>query len=1165
MSKRTLRIARIAVLAVATVLFMCAFSFTNSANDQAQKAFAARFGSEYASKEEALDAGAELNVRLAEEGMVLLKNENGTLPLDPGGKGTDAARVTLFGYNSVFPEGGSALSDADVSIGIADVQKDVYYSMAHAGFKTNPAVKAAYTDWVSADEEKHNSDYAGLDVIDKFTKDIEYSLTDYNDAAIVVLGASGAPSTRGGRETEKGAAAFGATGHKRQFDKAQRQIFDYALAQKAKGVFDKVIVVINDSIPIELGYIDEHADAVILAGGVGGNGMVALGSIISGKVNPSGRLADTYVRDFTADPTYNNFGRNRIEPIGDGVGTRAGTGTYYVAGGNQYVDENGNPLFGFFVDYEEGIYVGYRYWETRGYTDGEQWYNDHVVYPFGYGKSYTDFSWTLKNATGGTITGADQRVTLDVEVENTGSVPGKDVVELYYTAPYTPGGIEKSHVVLGDFAKTGLLQPGEKQTVRLTVKARDMASYDYKKDNGDGTKGGYVLEDGTYSLKIMSDSHSFGPGIAAAVDYTVSSDIFVETSDQTGNKISNAFEGILDAPGAGDMNVLSRDDWEGTWPELRVLYDYDADGKPLTFDLDANGNIITEPVPGQEGKTMPKLDRTKGNKNAANVVSAADFATWDATNLFKDENGNGIADYDEGAPWYVPESQMPKYAKDAASRPEKAEVMLSALIGRGFDDPLWDKLLDQLTMDEMLNVINTGGYKSVAIDYIGKPETLDTDGPAGWSGTGVGGVLPTRFVMEPVIASTWNKELAYEMGKMIGEQGIWGRSDSGTQIRAYSGWYGAAMNTHRSPFLDRYAEYYSEDGYLAGMMAANSCIGAKERGCYTTVKHFAPHEDGATDRGTRDNANNEYSAASRTSGLNIWSDEQTLREIYFKPFQMAVELGDPGGAMSSFSRIGNTWCGGSYGLLTQILRDEWGFKGLVVTDLEMFRYINAEQMIRAGGDLVLAARYLTEAQVSADDLTATKVTAVRKAVKNVLYTVANSNAMDTPLGAAVTYGASALASATVGTAYDASVATAKLNTVSSYGAVIGYELGEGFLPDGLKFENGRISGTPTNAGFYTFTVTASASVAGFAPASARFSITVKEAKSAEDIANEINGNVDGKIDGAVKGMEEKLAETNGNVAGVSSAVTAALVISVIGALSAVVCVVLLIVRKKKNQ
>ncbi len=997
----------------------------------------------YATKQEAIAAGAQLNEKIAQEGMVLLKNDGNALPLKTG-------KITVFGHAAV-PTAASA--GIDMSAGITRLQSDVYSSLEDAGYEINPVVEAQYRQWIA---DSKASDFALRADFDGAKADFESSIADYSDAAIVVFSATGAYPSVGimggmmsvkaddGKRMDPEAVPEGDSAdraHTMMLDVAQFELLKYA-----NDNFDTVIVVITNSAPIELGFLQDDATypnvkAAILAGAPGSNGYNALGQILSGEINPSGRLVDMYVKDFTTNPAWVNWSSNGLAadygPAGmDGMYTM----TPLVAGGNGYIDAEGNARTAMFVDYEEGIYVGYRYYETRGFTEKEAdaastWYEDHVAYPFGYGLSYTSFTWEVVEsapAASAAITETD-KISIQVKVTNTGDVAGKDVVEAYFTAPYTQGGIEKSHVVLADYAKTQLLQPGESEIVTLAFDAIDMASYDWDDSNGNAFKG-YELESGEYQVKLMHNSHD----VESIVTYTVAEDIQCGTSLVTGNAVENRFDYVNDAiTGSADKTVLSRADWEGTWPKVPEINAED---------------------PTKDGR----------------YVSDEDFANWTLT---------VSAEEDQTAPWKADAS--PAIA-DAATRAEAAAVTLKELTGKDFDDPMWETLLSQLTLQEMIDMINNGGFKTLEISYIEKPFAFDTDGPKGWSGNGVGGESFNTFADAPVLASTWSKELAYAMGVMIGEQALWGNSDLGESIKTYSGWYAPGMNTHRLPLDWRYTEYYSEDGYLAGEFAANVIRGARSMGVYVTVKHFALHEDGSfTNRGLMGGEGSE------TSGMSIWCNEQALRELYFKPYQIAVEDSNPGAAMSSFSRIGYRWAGASYGLLTDILRGEWGFKGFVITDIEIYPFMNADAMVRAGGDLVLSANKAAPRQVteSAGD-EATHLMAIRNATKNILYVVANSNAMQTPLGAAVLFEAMDVAEAKLNEAFTASIGEAMLNTVTELAAIT-YSVSSGELPAGLAIDaqTGEISGTPTAAGEFTFEVTASAE--GYTSATLSCTLTVK--------------------------------------------------------------------------
>lgn len=968
----------------------------------------------YSSKEEAVKAGDELNQRIVEEGTVLLENKDEFLPLRTNGS-YRTKNLTLFGHNSLNPLASGKRED--MSAGVTNLKSDIYSSLTDGGYNLNPVMKERYDKWIF--DYELFSDYALRDEFNSAIADEgnDETLLDsfelYNDAAVVVLGSTGAKVTNDGKKLEEDALPEGTTeGHSLQLDIAQFELLDFV-----NDNFENVVVVINTSIPMELGFIKEYSNikAAILIGEPGGNGFNALGRILNGEVNPSGRLADIYPADMTTIPSWDNFKSYDVEaeyedpsnPL-NGIGTR-----HINITGNQYLNEDEEGRAGYFVDYKEGIYNGYRYFETRGAVEGEQWYEDNVVYPFGYGLSYTDFKWELVKETPTAESNINEKteITLKVKVTNEGTEAGKEVVQAYYTAPYTAGGIEKSHVVLSDFAKTSMLNPGQSEVVTLTIKANEMASYDWNDANNNGHSG-YELEKGTYKIKLMKNSHKD----EKIIEYNVVEDIKIKNSLTTGYEIENQFDYLNEQ--ANQWTEFSRSDFNGTFPTTR----------------------------------------TKEEK----ILTDEEFEQWV---LSVDE------DFDENAPWY--NDNEVKFA-DPKNR-EETTVILSDLTGRDYNDPLWDELLDQITLEEAIQLINLGGFQSIEIPHIGKPFSFDTDGPHGWSGSGVGGSDMTRFATAPVIAATWSKELSYEMGEMIGEQGLWGNSDVELGLKNYTGWYAPAINTHRTPLDRRFQEYFSEDGVLAGNMAGYSAKGARSKGAYVTMKHFALHEDGSYDfRGIMDMGMTEEG---KTAGLSVWVNEQALREIYLKPFQLTVEIGDPLGAMSSFSRIGHTWAGASYPLLTEVLRNEWGFEGLVLTDIAIYSFLEGNAMIRAGGDLVLSAGMGQGEAVELVGHENTHLNSVRNAAKNILYVVANTNAMMLPKNASVILEGMDLESVEVGETVNIEIESAILNTVTQlHEDTIRYKVVSGKLPEGLTLDEltGHISGKPTEFGVFNFEIQATA-------------------------------------------------------------------------------------------
>ncbi|MFW6319364.1 MAG: glycoside hydrolase family 3 C-terminal domain-containing protein [Bacillota bacterium] len=860
----------------------------------------------YETKEEVLQAAQTFNISLAEEGMVLLKNENNALPLAEGSK------ISVFGKNSVNLVYGGSGSGAT---GGSD-QINLYDSLDAAGFTVNPTLKAFYNDDArSGNGRERNPDIGviisgfgtGETPVSDYDSQVRDSYDDYDSAAVVVIsriGGEGFDLPRTMLESyDDGASviegAKSGDSHYLELDKNEEDMLLEAYEN-----FDKVVLLVNTPASMELGFLDDEShplysdklEAALWTGFPGGTGAMAIGRILNGTVNPSGRTTGTYARDFTQDPTYFNFGNNNM------------------TNGNRYTVD-GEDKDAYFVDYEEGIYVGYRYFETRGHTEGETWYNDNVVFPFGYGLSYTTFDWdisSLRPRDGRTIEKNDV-IEVEVDVTNTGDVAGKDVLQLYYTEPYSTGEIEKAHVVLSSFAKTDLLEPGQTQTITLTMNAEDMKSYDWNDANDNGFKG-YELEAGTYDLHLARNAHD----IVDTFSYVIEDDIRYAEDTNTGTEVNNLFDDVSEHIANND-GYLTRDGW----------------------------------------KYFPTTPTSEDREVSQDLISAMAY----------DRN-------DEGKPWYT--DIMPQQASAPLSQDE-ITVMLEDLYGVPYEDELWDELMNQLTVEDMAFMIGTAAFKTIQMENIGKPLTIDSDGPSGFTNfianSATAPIYGTAsYSAASLVGATWNVDLAYEMGLMIGNEALIG-NERGDGL-PYSGWYAPAVNIHRSPFSGRNWEYYSEDGFISGVLAANVVQGAKEKGVYTYVKHFAVN-DQETNRDT--------------NGLLVWADEQTMRELYFKPFEIIVKEGETTAMMSAFNRLGTTWTGGSYALLTELLRDEWGFRGTVITDYALNRYLNQEQMIRAGGDLALTQGGKIP---SYDDPSPTQVSAIRGAVKNVLYTVVNSNAID---------------------------------------------------------------------------------------------------------------------------------------------------------------------------
>lgn len=852
-------------------------------------------------KAEAFANAQEVNLKLAEEGFVLLKNENAALPMNKG------ARISVFSKNSVnLSYGGSGSGGFDTSN-----NKNLYESLNDAGFVTNPTLKNFYESSQSGPVRTANS--SDLDNGDnqkiataetpqsKYTDAVRNSYADYSDAALVVITRIGGEGFDLPRYQGDSEGAVSPDSHYLELDQNEIDL----LTAVTDGTFKRVVVVFNTPSSFEATFLKDSAyaafadkiDAAVWIGFTGSNGITALGEILNGDVNPSGRLVDTWAADFTKNPSFVNFGTGCLPDTTD----KYDGGMYYS------------------VDYEEGIYVGYRYYETRGETDGEDWYNANVVYPFGYGLSYTTFDWTVGDASASEIE-LGTTITVLVTVKNTGSVAGKEVVQLYASAPYTLGGIEKAHKVLVGFAKTKLLQPGESETVTVSFDPYSAASYDYRDANSNGFSG-YELEAGEYTLYVSRNAHESEKAIAL----NLAADVRIGTDPTTDSEVVNRYtdsENFLDSDWQLDA-MLSRADWEGTWPT------------PQTAQQHAGTDRLYEEI--------------------------------------RSEEHNNPTDFDsEEYPWFGEEPTLTLRDLLPSAEAEGYEPVVS------YDDERWEELMMGCDEEEMIALINNGAYHTLAMESVGLPATIHGDGPSGFtcfmSKEQVNGTC--QYVSEPVMASTWNINLMNELGEAIGEEGTIGDKATG---QPYSSIYAPGVNIHRSPFGGRCSEYFSEDPFISGMMGAAEVQGIQSRGVLPTVKHFVANEQ----------------ETHRSIGGDLsWLSEQTLREIYLKPFEYTVKLGETRGIMTSFNRIGTRWTGGDYRLLTEILRNEWGFNGLVICDFNTIpQYMIPRMMFYAGGSLDLATQQ-SAMWTDCDTSDAGDAIVLMRAVKDVMYALVNSNAMN---------------------------------------------------------------------------------------------------------------------------------------------------------------------------
>lgn len=821
--------------------------------------------------EETSNKATELCTEIAEEGIVLLKNDSSLLPLKAD------ANLNVFGWASTNPcyggTGSGSLSDAYETVSLLKGLED-------AGFKLNNALSDFYKEY-RADRPSVGmwaQDWTLPEPVKtSYSQEMLSGAKSFSDTAMVVItrvGGEGAdlPSDVSKvtyTDNSKDYKDFEAGDHYLQLSKTEKDLVDLVCSN-----FDNVILVYNGANAMELGFLNEYKQikSAIWCPGTGQSGFEALGEIISGDINPSGKTSDTFVKDLTKTPEYNNFGSFTYDNMAD-------------FSGKAFKGEDTYPSF---VNYVDGIYVGYRFYETAA-EEGLIDYDNTVVYPFGYGLSYTGFTQKM-----GALTEADGKITFDVTVTNTGEVAGKDVVQVYYNPPYTNGGMEKASANLAAFKKTGLIKPGESETITISFGTEDMASYD-----STGT-GGYVLDAGDYGISIRKDSHR----IIEEQTMNVPSQIVYNESNPRSTDEVAAVNQFKEAK--GDLKVLSRADGFSNYKEVTA--------PPMTMTM-----------PEEYKKTFVN------NKN------------YDPK------------DYND------PADEMPITGA-------KNGLTLASMRGLPYDDPQWEKLLDQLTVTEMDTMVAIGGYQTSAAKSVKKVGTVDCDGPASINNnfTGVGSI---GFPSAVMIACTWNEDIAKAFGESIGAM---------ADEMDVSGWYAPAMNTHRSAFGGRNFEYYSEDGLLGGKMAASALKGAEEHGVYGYIKHFALNDQ----------------ETNRLSMLCTWSEEQAIREIYLKPFEIAVKEGGAKAVMSSFNYIGTEYAGASSALLKTVLRGEWGFQGFVLTDyFGGYGYQNADQEIRNGNDAMLVA-YDTETNHLKDTESATSIKAMRQSAKNIMYTVVNSRAYE---------------------------------------------------------------------------------------------------------------------------------------------------------------------------
>lgn len=887
--------------------------------------------------------GAALSEQIQAEGTVLVENKNEVLPLNK----TNASKVNVFGWAStdwVISGSGSGQVKRSGATDFLTALKDY-------GIEYNTALTNMYENFRPNREFSINGSHAGgehegnpsgsgslhsfnyefsrlyepsISDSSYYTETILNDAKEFSDTAIVVIGrVSGESNDSPKVQYKKGAGKTAATGQPSASETDANRTYleisseEEELLKYVGANYDNVVVIINSTNVMELTFMRDipGLDACLIAATTGSDGAKAIPKILYGEVNPSGRLADTYAYDLSTSSTYVDTGSGNDST------------NFYTNGSGLYPTTvehtNGSsnvPYYGVaYTDYREGVYLGYKWYETAdtmGFWESsyakDKWnisngYDDVVQYPFGYGLSYpgTEFTWEityLEHLDNTTLKETDT-IEIDVRVTNTGTVAGQDVVELYYSAPYTENGIEKSSVNLAAFGKTiNILEPGEHEDVVLELKASDMASYDYQSKSSVVNNGGYVLEKGDYTLTLRTDAHTLAGdkvinGSSDTITYKISADTRCDENVENRFTGTNTTDGVAidgNSDGSANITYLSRTNFAGTFPGQK------SENREMADSI-KNLNLYTSDMANEWAQKNSDAEAvTFGDTSKGQIVGSEIETT--------DENGNKVKYY-----------ALNEYGIQ---------------LGLDYDNAEWENLLDRITKDEMVTLVLNGYTKTSAVASIGKPETLDLDGPNQISSFRSddkdedGNYVTTTGFSSIVLAQTWNLELAYSMGLAFGKE---------CAVGGIRGWYGPGVNLHRSPFGGRNYEYYSEDALISGLMCAKVVAAAKNRGVFCYLKHMCLYE-----------------TESGRDGMYTWVTEQALRELYLKPFEIAVKEGGSTAIMTSYGRIGAVWTGGSEALLSEVATEEWGFRGAFLTDYsDHAAFMNTDHMIRAGGDLFM--------------------------------------------------------------------------------------------------------------------------------------------------------------------------------------------------------------------
>ncbi len=903
----------------------------------------------------ALKYSDQLCREMTEEGIVLLENKEtdgkAALPLTED----EAKNINVFGWAGsdggwIFGSDGSANSNSGTSRAKVKMLTD---ALSESGINYNTEIMDMYTAFrdkragvraLNGDPDFYMLIEPGTgasDTEDAYSavgangKTILQNAKEFSNVAIVVLGRMGGEGTDLPFKQYLNTTGKYSVGSGMPTDETRTYLdiskYEEDLLDMVTANFGKVIVLINTCNSMNLNFLDryDNIDAVMQVNGTGQSGTYAIPKVLKGEVNPSGRMTNTQPYDLSTDPTFTNAG-----------GKSASKG---------------------YITYAEDIYVGYKWYETadaEGYWDNVSneygtGYDGVVQYPFGYGISYTMFDWELVSADpapGSAIAKETEKITVQVRVTNTGDVKGKDVVQLYYTPPYTKGGIEKSAVNLVAFAKTSDIEPGKSEVVTLEFTPYDMASYDCY-DRNTNRNVGWELDRGTYNISVRSDAHnvkSNPDGEALSFNYNVDKTIRFTTDPVTGERVTNRFT---------NYSIVTKQE-DGSFAETQ-FYAY---GNCAIDGSDGDGADVVYLSRSDFANTFPR--DTLGNRTGAAVSSFTNHkydgygdVAMPTTDTVSDEYGRLLL--------YVTESGgTPSADQLRTGKGIKINHDLMMTLGEDYDAPEWKALIEQMSKGELYDLVGLGGYRTYSIESIGKKYMLENDGPSGLNrhmNGSDGAQNPDRegwtmFPASTLLANTWNWSLAYAYGLSVGNEGM---------ATGVSGWYAPGANMQRSLFGGRNCEYYSEDPYLSGVMAAETSRGAINNGMNVYVKHFAVNE-----------------TETHRSQLTTWLTEQTLRETYLRPFEISVKRGGANGMMSSFNRLGSQWTGSNHALMTDILRTEWGFRGAVVTDYYE-GFMGLDRGLRGGNDLWLTGGGSAPGGWNGND--ATMVMCAQRSAKNILF------------------------------------------------------------------------------------------------------------------------------------------------------------------------------------